>query len=192
MSSYVIDASWGGGVTTDLDAPSAGQARFVLKNTHRDFEPEYSAGRFAGNIVPLRRFRWTVIADGVARPQGVWYASSYQVDYPNRGSRYSTTTVTCTDGFSLLSLATLPQLDPPSAESYGEVVDADQPLYHWPLDETSGRKMGGTKAEGQYKGQVTLNQPNPVLGEATGAVHVRRRRERQLWPGHPRRRRGVA
>jgi hypothetical protein len=42
VSSYVVDTSWSGGVATDLDAPSAGQARFVLKNTHRDFEPEYS------------------------------------------------------------------------------------------------------------------------------------------------------
>lgn len=171
VTSYVISASWGNGQQRELDDPQAGQAVFVLKNLHRDFEPEYAGGRFAGNIVPLRRFRWTIIADGVSHPQGVWYATSFQVDYPDRGAAYSTVTVTCTDGFALLSLATLPQLVPPIAESYGDVVDADQPIYHWPLDELNGRRMSATGGgEGQYKGAVTLNQPNPVLGEATGAV----------------------
>jgi hypothetical protein len=172
VTSYVMSATWANGQAKDLDGPQAGVATFVLKNTHRDFEPEYSAGRFAGNILPLRRFRWSITADGVNRPAGTWYATSYQVDYPDRGSTFSTVTVTAVDGFALLSLATLPGLDPPDAETYGDVVDADQPLYHWPLDDTAGRKMAAaTGTEGQYKGGgVTLNQPNPVLGEVAGAA----------------------
>jgi hypothetical protein len=87
VTGYLIDASWTSGTARDLDQPQAGQAVFVLKNKNRDFEPEYAGGRFAGNIVPLRRFRWSITADGVSYPQGTWYATSYAVSYPDRSRR---------------------------------------------------------------------------------------------------------
>jgi hypothetical protein len=171
VTSYAMSMSWANGTSSDLDQPQAGAATFTLKNTHRDFEPEYAGGRWAGNIVPLRRFRLSFTADGVSRPAGTWYATSYDLAYPDPGSTFSTVTVQCVDGHGVLALSALAALDPPTAESYSDVVTYDQPSLYWTLSDTSGRKMGAaTGTEGQYKGDVTLNQPNPVLGDVGGAA----------------------
>ncbi len=166
VTTYLINAAWQSGTDRDLDEPEAGQATFVLKNTHRDWEPEYSGGRFYPNIVPMRRFIWSIIADGVEYFQGTWYATSYQVGW-QPGTTYATVTVTCTDGIGLLAQAAQLSLDPPDAESYGDVVAFDDPWGHWPLDETSGKKMGAASGpEGTYRGNTILGVSSPVLGDA--------------------------
>ncbi len=173
VTSYLKEASWNSGISRDLDQPQAGGATFTLRNRNRDWEPEYAAGRFAGNILPLRRFRWSVTADGVSRPQGTYYATSYQVVYPDPSSTESDVVVSCVDGFGIISL--YPQLildEDTTAETYGDVVKADNPIAHFALDETGGSKFTGDPGpDGQYKGaNIFLNQPNPVLGEAAGAA----------------------
>jgi hypothetical protein len=88
----------------------------------------------------MRRFRWSITADGVSRPQGTWYATSYGGSYP-AGTNYSIVTVTCVDGFGALGLATLPTLDPPSGETINDVILADQPFAYYPLDEKTGKTV---------------------------------------------------
>lgn len=167
VTTYLQAVAWGNGSSSDLDQAQAGTASFRLKNRHRDFEPEYQGGRFAGNILPMRRFRWTVTADGATYAQGVWYATNWQLDYPDPSSAYSTVTVDCVDGVALLALATLPSLDPPSSETYADVVAYDNPYAHYPLDEISGRKLGATVGpEGQYKKSVGHGYPAVVVGES--------------------------
>jgi hypothetical protein len=168
ISAFLIEASWSSGITKDLDAPEAGHATFRLKNTGRRFEPEYAAGAYFPDIVPLRRFRWSVVADGTTYQQGIWLAQSWQVVYPNAGSTYSEVVVSCTDQTAVLSLAALPSLDPPSAETYSDVVAFDNPLGHWPLDEAIGKALSAAAGPtGQYKNAVThLTGASPVLGEA--------------------------
>ena len=171
VTSYLISASWSTGQARELDQPQAGVATFVLKNRNRDFEPQYANGRFAGSIVPFRRFRWSITAAGVSRPQGTWYARSYSVDYPDRGSSYSTTTVECVDGFGLLSLATLPQLDPPTGETINDVIMFDNPFAYYPLDEEAGPTVNaaiGPNAIAKVVGDRVL--PNPVIGDAHRAL----------------------
>lgn len=170
ITQYLMEASWSSGKARDLDEPQAGSATFRLKNTGRRFEPEYAAGAYYPNIVPMRRFRWSITADGVSYPQGIWYAQSWQVTYP-AGTAYSEVVVSCVDGFGVLSQYPLPNLGVPAAESYVDVVMADNPFAYYTLRDTVGRKMSAeTGPEGVYRGAVDLGQPGPVLGDSGTGV----------------------
>lgn len=166
VTRYCITMDWQSGTTREFDDPQAGQATFVLKNSQRRFEPEYAAGAYYPNIVPGRRFRLTLTADGFSYQQGIWYAQSWQVEYP-AGTTYSTVTVTCSDGFWRLALKRLGNLSPSTAESYQDVVKFDNPMAYYPLNELSGRT---TKAEvgddGTYLGYVDHVLGNPVIGSS--------------------------
>lgn len=172
VTRYCQSASWFGGVTKDTDAPQAGGATFVLKNLQRRFEPEYTSGAYYPNIVPGRRFRLTVTADGVNYSQGTYYAREWSVDYPDASRGYSVVTVNCSDGFWRLSNDTLPTLTPPDATSYADVLLADGPFAYYPLDEPSGRAMNAASGpSGAYRGVVEHTTPNPVTGDGNPSAY---------------------
>jgi hypothetical protein len=172
ITQYVQEMNWFSGKQKDTDQPEAGGASFVLKNTNRQFEPEYAAGRFYPNIVPGRRFRITLTSGGTNYAQGVFYAREWKLDYPDRGATYSTVTVSCTDGFWRLSQKSVPIPSPLNAESYADVVASDNPIAYYRLAETSGSKFTGDQGpEGQFKAGVPgLGATNPVLGDPNGAA----------------------
>lgn len=171
ITQYCKSAAWSSGVNREFDDPQAGTAVFVLKNLQRRFEPEYTAGAYYPNIVPGRRFRLTITADGVNYQQGIWYAQSWEVSYPDRSQPYSEVVVTCSDGFWRLALNRLALFNPPNAESYADVVLNDNPVAYYRLAENGGRKINPEVGpDGVYRGQVDLNQTNPVLGDAAGAA----------------------
>lgn len=170
VTRYCITMDWQSGTSREFDDPTAGSATFVLKNSQRRFEPEYAAGAYYPNIVPGRRFRITLTADGSSYQQGVWYAQSWNVEYP-AGTTYSTVTVQCTDGFWRLALKRLGQLSPPTAASYQDVIMDDDPFAYYPLDEESGKTMNSAVGNtGVYKGVVLHTKPNPVLGDPSYAI----------------------
>lgn len=167
ITQYVQYSNWFSGKQKDLDGPEAGGAQFVLKNLQRRFEPEYTAGAYYPNIKPGRRFRITLTSGGVNYAQGVYYAREWKVDYPDRGSAYSTVTVSCSDGFWRLANDTLPTLSPPASETYSDVVAHDNPVAFYHLADPAGTKMtADTGPEGFYRSGVALGgTTNPVLGD---------------------------
>lgn len=170
VTRFAQSVSWFAGTDQDLDQPQNGGCTIVLKNGDRRFEPDYSGSPYYPNIVPLRRFRVSIVADGATTRQGVFYVRSWELDYPG-GTAYSTATAECTDGFGILSLFPLPSLDPPSAESYQDVVASDNPVAYYTLADQGGRKLTAqTGAEGTYRRSCSLGAANPVLGDAGGAV----------------------
>ena len=170
ITTYCKSASWSSGVSRELDDPQAGGATFILKNLQRRFEPEYAAGAYYPNIVPGRRFRLTITADGVNYSQGIYYAQSWEVQYPDRGSPYSEVVVTCSDGFWRLALDRLPAMSPASAESSSDVILSDSPFAYYPLDENGGKTMNAAVGpSGVYKNDVTTVPTNPVTGDAAPA-----------------------
>lgn len=170
VTTYVRDVRWWSGKASDLDPPQAGGATIILNNADRRFEPDYSAGAYSPDIKPLRRFRLTMTADGTAHTQGVYYAQNWGVGYPAR-TNYSETTVTCVDGFGILSLDTLPTLTPPGAATYTDVILADGPFAYYPLDEPVGRALNAVVGpQGAYKGVVEHSTPNPVVGDPAPAA----------------------
>lgn len=170
ISAYALEVEWVGGKSGDLDAPTAGRCTILLDNQDRRFEPDYSAGAYSPNIKPLRRFRITITADSVDYTQGIYYAVDWSVSYDGLLSA-AMVTVTCVDGFGLLSLTTLPTLSPPDAATYADVIVADNPLAYYPLAESGGQTMDAiTGPQGVYKGAVDHGQPNPVSGDSETAT----------------------
>lgn len=116
VTRFVQSASWYAGTQQELAAPQNGGCTIVLKNGDRRFEPDYMGSPYYPNVVPLRRFRISIVADGATVRQGIYYVNEWSIDYPG-GTSYATATATCTDGFAILSLYTLPTLTPPAAET---------------------------------------------------------------------------
>lgn len=172
VTRYCQSAEWSSGKARDLDDSQAGSATFVLRNDQRRFEPEYTAGAYYPNIVPMRRFRLSIVTAAGTVQQGIYYATSWNVTYP-AGTDYSVVEVPCTDGFAILSLAKLPTLDPPQAQSLPDVYAADSPYAHYRLGEQFGTKMTAEiGTDGTYTGF-------PINGGIQNAVYI------PMVPGDP-------
>jgi hypothetical protein len=170
VTRFVQSVSWFAGTDQDLDAPQSGGCTIVLKNGDRRFEPGYSGSPYYPSVVPLRRFRISIVADGATVRQGVFYVRSWDIDYPG-GTSYSTATATCTDGFALLSLYTLPALDPPTATSYSDVVEADAPIAYYHLDELVGKTThAATGNDGRYRGNPGYGRASTIVGDPDTCV----------------------
>jgi len=101
----------------------------------------YRGGPLYPNIVPMRRFKLQWTADGTTYDEGIWYATSYEMIYPDGAKGdLAQVLVTCVDGFGLLSLDNLPHLDPPDATSLSDVMAYDEPSLHYPLSDAAGTK----------------------------------------------------
>jgi hypothetical protein len=144
VTRYCMGVDWSAGKQRDLDDPQAGGATIRLRNDQRRFEPEYVAGAYYPNVVPLRRFRLTITADGTSYGEGVFYATSWDVTYPT-GQAYSEVVVSCVDGFGLLSLDLLPALDPPDASTISDVIAFDAPFAYYRMNDLGGSTLIGRK-----------------------------------------------
>jgi len=167
ISDYVISVDYSSGKASDLDSPQAGTATIILDNSQRFFEPDYTGSPYYPAVRPMRRFKITITADAVDYPQGIWFAESWDVDYAALPAN-ATTTVSCVDGVGILSLDTLPVLAPPDAQTYADVLQSDNPVALFPLNEQSGATMTSLVGPGgSYKnGVVDHVQPNPVTGDS--------------------------
>ena len=119
-----------------------GRRSFVLDDRTRRFEPDYAAGAYYPDIVPMRRLRFTVqngVGSGTTYDQGIWYVSSWNPDWPDRLINQETT-AECTDGFTVMATDDIPLLDPPDAGSYADVVGFDEPWGYWRLGDPPGTK----------------------------------------------------
>jgi hypothetical protein len=200
VTSYCRGIEWWSGIDTEGDEPQPGGAVIRMRSTNRDWEPDYTGGRFYPNVTTYRRFRLTV--NGVA--EGIFYTTGFAIDYP-AGTGYSEVTITCADGFEVLALDNLPLMDPPDADSYSDVVDFDEPWGYWRLGEEKGTqvvnklrtskkivgkgkkrrvrrksrwlsRVVGAEVEsssgptGVYKNNPQVNQPGLILGDPDTAV----------------------
>lgn len=148
----LVSAEWFSGKSNDLDEPAAGGAVFRLANTNRRFEPEYVAGQFYPNIDTERRFRLTVTDATGAVQQGIYYAESWDLEFP-AGTLYSEVVVSCVDGFGILASDNLATLDPPDATSYPDVVAFDEPAFYYRLGEPAGTKAISHVRKRKVKGK---------------------------------------
>ncbi len=138
VSAYLLHAKWSGGIQKEGEDPSPGQATFTLRNHDRRFEPDYAAGAFYPNIQDMRRFRWRVqngVGSGTIYDEMIGYVQAWE---PTEDGMDLRCVVTCVDGFGVMANDDLPQLDPPDASSYADVVGFDEPWGYWRLGETEG------------------------------------------------------
>jgi hypothetical protein len=127
--------SWKAGVEKLGDPPRAGEMSFTLLG--RDFEPLYEDSPYYPNVRRKRRFFLSVDTGSGFVDQFVGYARTYQPVYPGNVTTQEVEVV-CGDGFDILSDERVPALDPPDAQSYADVVNADRPWGYWRLGDPAG------------------------------------------------------
>lgn len=114
----------------ELDQYQPGRASFVLSNKDRAFDPNYSAGPYYGNLLPMKRIRLLATWAGTTYPVFDGFIDSINQSYVN--PRDAVTVIAATDATKVLSNATMP------SSPYALEVLADNPTAWWRLDEASG------------------------------------------------------
>ena len=119
------------GVSEEGAGFEPGGAVIRLINVNRKWEPLYSTN----TIDTHQRFRLTL--NGTV--EGEWFITGIALEYPGN-TEWSEVVFTCGDGSEVLALDNLPSLDPPEAESYEDVVNFDEPVAYYRLNDVAGAR----------------------------------------------------
>jgi hypothetical protein len=153
----------------ELGRVDAGTAQIVLNNRTRSFDPQVVSG-----LRPMNRWRVRAIHNAVTYDVFLGYAESYEQSWPGMGFD-AVTTVRLVDEFKLLALDTLPAMNPPTAQTYADVVLFDQPQGYWRFQEefTSDDRIMVPAAGGVSMTFETSwgRTASPIVGDA-GVDHI--------------------
>lgn len=151
-----------------LDRFEAGTASIVLKNADRRFDPSYSAGPYAGKLLPMVPFRVRMQYGNASYTRFVGFVDGWQQRY-DRSNRFATAVVQLTDAFKILALAKPPSPWALRIQSFGTSVSA---WYRLSETETSTglRDSSAYARDGVYQGTPTMNQTGLVTNDTNGAV----------------------
>lgn len=86
----------------ELDQFQAGRLSLILDNRDRALDPEYAAGAYYGDILPMRRVRLSCTHDAVTYRLFTGFAEGYPQTWP--GQVDAVVSLTATDGFKVLAL----------------------------------------------------------------------------------------
>lgn len=111
------------GSDNEFSKVDAATATIVVDNRVQQFDPTDDP-----TIRPMNRWEITEMITGEV--QFVGYARSYTQQWPAPGVD-AVTVVECVDEFMVLALDRLPTMDPPTAQTYADVVAYDQPQGYW-------------------------------------------------------------
>lgn len=172
------------GVSEEGAGFEPGGATIRLVNKNRKWEPLYSTN----TIDTHQRFRLAL--NGTV--EGEWFITGISIEYP-AGTDYSEVVFTCGDGSEVLALDNLPGLDPPDAESYEDVVMADEPWGYWTLGDPPGTQASpvfrrivrgkGKKRRKIKRRQGTQYFTEAEVGAAAGSAGVYKRLPELGQPG---------
>jgi hypothetical protein len=145
----------------ELGRVEAGTAQLTLNNRSREFDPQVVT-----NLRPMNRWRLRLIHNSVTYDVFLGYAESYEQSCPGLGFD-AVTTVRLVDEFKVLALAKLPAMDPPTAQSYSDVVRFDEPQGYWQLQ---GLLEGAIYAPAVGPTSLAMNTmtrvASPIVGDA--------------------------
>lgn len=153
VSTYGRSISTRRGRNDELGSFQGGTMQLVLSNADRRFDPNYAAGPYFGNLLPMRRIRFLATYNAVEYP--IW--SGFVDDWPQEydiGNTDATVTVACSDAFKVLSLLKLPE------SVYAVQIPLDTPTGWWRLGEQFGTQAAdssGNGKDGTYSGGATFN-----------------------------------
>jgi hypothetical protein len=112
-----------------------GTATLVLDNRDRAYDSTVNAGVRPMNQVWLRE-QFT----GDTNDMYKGYAESYEMEWPGGGWSDAVVVVKTADEFKILSLMTLPLMNPPRA-TYQDLVAYDNPDVYWPMDSPAAARI---------------------------------------------------
>jgi hypothetical protein len=171
ISTYLQSGSTFTGRSYELERFNAGTATFVLGDTTRRFDPEYTSGAWFGNLVPMRQIRLIATYNAVAYPIWRGYVTDWGQVVPDASDETLTTTVTAKDAMGLFEMMGLP------GSWFDLAVSLHPPTHWWRLNETEGTTAydSGTTSTpytGDYVNGATLNAATvvPYDGGGKGAT----------------------
>lgn len=106
VSTYLKEVSVRRGRQRELDTFDAGRATFILDNQDRRFDPSYSAGAYAPNVVPMKKIRLSATVGATTYRLFTGYVTSWQPLWDTAFT--ADVRVDCVDAFDILAAVTLP------------------------------------------------------------------------------------
>ena len=158
ISAYVRDAiSVNRGRGSETDSFNTGTMQLTLDNRDRRFDPEYSAGPYFGNLLPMRHVRLRLTYSGSTSYLFHGFAREWSQGWDRAGTD-AVCVLTVDDAMKVLAFTKLPE-----SIYYAEVV-ADTPQAWYRLsDESTATQMTDFSGNGRH-GLYELT---------TGATHER-------------------
>lgn len=145
---FAVETSVGRSVQFDAFAP--GTATLTLDNTDRLFDPLHSTGTHYGDLLPNKRVRVQATYDGTTYELFTGHVDGWPQSYSE--PFVSTSTVTASDAFKLLSRTPLP------VDRYAPEILADTPRLWYRLGETSGKQLLDSSGNGRHAlGQIDIS-----------------------------------
>jgi hypothetical protein len=160
------------GRDSELQEIDAGTATVELDNRTRTFDPVSNSA-----IKPMNK--WWLRSQFAGETQDLFmgYAERYDQTWPAKVGD-AVAVVHCADEFKVLARENLPVMDPPR-DTYGEVVNFDNPTGHWPMDDDQIDRLarpafGEDGALGQnltvFSAATVLNWNPLVKGKSTNSL----------------------
>lgn len=167
ISNSMISAESARGKNYDLDRYSAGQARVILNNETRRFDPNYSAGPLFGQITPRRRLR--IAKDGVRVFTGI--IDDWNFDYaPSSSSRAE---IIASDELTFLARSTTtPGTATPGLTGARVNEVLDQSSVNWPTGQRNIDVGTSTLGADVIESENALDYLKKVAESEQGALFI--------------------
>lgn len=167
ISNSMIAAEAARGKNYDLDRYSAGQARIVLNNETRKFDPNYSGSPLFGQITPRRRMR--IAKDGVRVFTGI--IDDWNYDYaPSNTSRAE---IIASDELTFLARSTTTPGTATPGLTGARVNDIlDQPSVNWPTGQRNIDAGTSTLGADVIESENALDYLKKVAESEQGALFI--------------------
>lgn len=162
------------GKSRQLDKFSTGGAQITLNNNEREFDPEYAASPYYGQIIPRREVR---ITSGTA-VQYFGSVDDWNLEYQPNGDNLAV--AVCSDGFRKLAGQAL-SAHTAVAQTSGARIDAvlDRSEINWPIElrniDTGVQNLGADVVEAEtnaltYLQTVEQSEPGHLFIDKSGNI----------------------
>lgn len=162
------------GKSRQLDRYSTGRATVLFDNNNRDFDPEFEASPFFGQVIPRREVR---ITSGTV-VQYFGSADDWNLDYTPEGDNIAQ--VVLSDGFRALANQVVENFTP-TLQTSGQRINAilNRNEINWPLEQRSidagiqqlaATPIGEDKSALGYLQNVEASEPGRLFISKSGAV----------------------
>jgi hypothetical protein len=167
---------WDVGRSNELDRFPAGRGTAVLRSNDRLLDPEYTAGRYFGQLLPRVPVRFRTVSPAADLYYGFPEDGWKQAYEKPKASRC---TIDMTDLLGVISDMPLPQ------SAYEAEVLGDNPAAFWRLDEQTGNQMADSSGHGRHGiyDNGLLGQDPLVFGDGRAVEFPHVGDNRGRWSG---------
>jgi len=166
-----------------FESYTPGTATISWWDPNGDWNPDYAAGPYYGQILPMRQIMIQTTYNGTEYPLFSGYIQSWDWDWP-KGTEYAKVTVQATDGFRLLALSNVDTVTGASTNDQpGTRVNQILDMVNWPTTmrniDTGDRQLqndpGGTRSVLDAIQTVSFTEIGAFYMDANGDARFKSR-----------------